>query len=84
MNQQTPKEKANQILNNMNGGKVELDFFDKELVKPFKGYPLDDLKRKAMIVVEEVLDEVPMYTGNLNRAWAFWDEVGTQIKSIGN
>lgn len=38
-----------------------------------------EAKQCALIAVDEILKVIPMYTGNLNPKWKFWDEVRTII-----
>ena len=36
----------------------------------------------AKIAVEEILKVIPMYVGNLNPQWKFWDEVKTELNKL--
>ena len=39
-------------------------------------------KQCALICCEEILKEIPMYTGNLNPNWNFWQEVKEEITKL--
>lgn len=36
----------------------------------------------AIICVEEMLNIIPMYVGNLNPAWKEWDEIRKELKLL--
>ena len=36
-------------------------------------------KKCALITVNEILAAIPMYTGNLNPKWKFWNEVKLEL-----
>lgn len=36
-------------------------------------------KKCALITVNEILQNLPMYTGNLNPKWSFWNEVRLEL-----
>ena len=46
------------------------------------GIPFETAKQCALIAVEEILKAVPMYTGNLNPTWEFWNQVKTEIEKL--
>lgn len=39
-------------------------------------------KKCALICVEETIAEIPMYTGNLNPKWSFWNDVKQELEKI--
>jgi hypothetical protein len=32
------------------------------------------------MAVEEILSTIPMYTGNINPSWSYWDEVKEELE----
>lgn len=36
----------------------------------------------ALICVEEILQAIPMYTGNLNPTWKYWNEVKEELLKL--
>lgn len=36
-------------------------------------------RKCALITVNEILADIPMYTGNLNPKWSFWNEVRLEL-----
>ncbi len=38
--------------------------------------------KHALITIDEVLKEVPMYTGNLNKKWKYWNDVKMEIEKL--
>ena len=34
----------------------------------------------AMIAVDEILKAIPMYTGNLNQTWKYYNEVKSELE----
>ena len=36
----------------------------------------------ALIAVDEIIKVIPMYTGNLNETWRFWQEVKQEINNL--
>ena len=36
-------------------------------------------KKCALITANEILQNLPMYTGNLNPKWSFWNEVRLEL-----
>lgn len=71
------KEKAIAIMNKMNNGVITEDMW-----LSCSDYAKSDLKRKCLIVVDEVLAEIPMYTGELNPKWVYWAEVKSFINDF--
>lgn len=68
----------------------------KELIRRFR-YGLDEMKplnknsphvdqllaeKCAIIATEEVLKAIPMYTGNLNPKWKYWNDVKEEIEKL--
>ena len=43
---------------------------------------LVDAKQCASICVEEILKAIPMYTGNLNPTWKYWNEVKQELLKL--
>ncbi|PCJ57947.1 MAG: hypothetical protein COA65_08790 [Rhodospirillaceae bacterium] len=39
----------------------------------------ESAKQCALIAVEEIIKVVPMYTGNLNPNWKYWEKVKDEI-----
>lgn len=39
-------------------------------------------KQCALITVDEILSVIPMYTGNLNPKWKYWQEVKQEIQKL--
>ena len=63
----------------------------KELIKKFglkfpmaspDNFICKQAKECALIATNEVIDNIPMYTGNLNPKWKFWDDVRTVLNAL--
>ena len=39
-------------------------------------------KECAIIVVDQIIKEIPMYTGNLNPKWEYWQAVKDEINKL--
>lgn len=39
-------------------------------------------KERTKEELDILLDEIPMYQGNLNPNWKYWDEVRTELKNL--
>jgi hypothetical protein len=53
------------------------------LLKESKGYyDLPNAIQCALIAVAEILKETPMYTGNLNPKWVYWNRVMDEIEKL--
>lgn len=42
----------------------------------------DNAKECCLILCDEILKEIPMYTGNLNPKWKFWNDVKEEINKL--
>lgn len=70
------KKTAKNILNRMNGQIISEDEW-----KSCSDYARSDLKRKAMIVVKEMMSEHSCYTLNDSR-WAYWAQVEIELNAL--
>lgn len=72
----TPEEKAIDLVQKFEG----------LVPKPFDGERnirlSDSVKLRSLICCNEVLKALPMYTGNLNPTWKYWDDVKKIIQSF--
>lgn len=77
-----PKEKATELIEKF-----------KDMVNPYIGSGMlsnthDDnailwqSKKCALVVANELLANTPMYEGNLNPRWKFWNDVKSEIESM--
>lgn len=41
-----------------------------------------DAKKCALVCVNEIMKEVPMYTGELNPRWKYWSDVKEEIQKL--
>ena len=83
----TPKEKAIFILNRINGAKITVT----EWVSA-SDYAKSDLKRKANVVVDEIIEALKITTGHCDlrridanevvKDFQFWKEVKQEIERI--
>lgn len=64
----TPKEKAKELVHKYWNSQKNMTY--KMAIKC------------ALIAVDEIIEEVPMYTGNLNPKWKYWNEVKTEITKL--
>lgn len=64
-----PKEKASELVDK---------FIHLTPLKEWNAYA----KLCAKIAANEVLEATPMYTGNLNPKWKYWDEVKQEIEKL--
>ncbi len=70
---ETPKEKAQSLFakfQNIESERYPLGMAD------------DDAYECAKIAVEEIISVIPMYIGNLNPKWKFWDDVKTELNKL--
>lgn len=70
------KKTAQNLLNRMNGQVVTKEEWEK-----CSDYARADLKRKAMIVVKEMMSEHSCYTLNDGR-WAYWAQVEIELNAL--
>ena len=69
----TPKEKANELIEEY----LSLnDNFNKPIITDEQ-----DAVKCAIVAVDEILKAIPMYTGNLNPTWKFYNEVKQQLEN---
>jgi len=56
----------------------------KQLIEDFQHYTPNFIsaKRCAIILAQEVQDNTPMYTGNLNPNWKFWEDVKKELDKL--
>jgi hypothetical protein len=40
---------------------------------------MDESRKCAIILAEEIISLTPMYTGNLNRQWQYWTDVRHEL-----
>jgi len=52
-----------------------------ELMSIFKGIAKthNDIKKGVLILVEEIINAIPMYIGHINPKWEFWQQVKQQV-----
>ena len=68
-----PKEKANELIEEY----LSLnDNFNKPIITDEQ-----DAVKCAIVAVDEILKAIPMYTGNLNPTWKFYNEVKQQLEN---
>ena len=70
-----PKEKATELIEQF----CTLDEYDAVNDIPIYTH---NTKQCALICCEEILKEIPMYTGNLNPKWKYWQEVKEEITKL--
>lgn len=70
----TPEEKAQQLIMKF----VVLTWTDAHGWQP----DYVETKRICQLVCDEVLGAIPMYTGNLNPKWKYWNEVKQSIEIL--
>lgn len=70
---ETPKEKAISLVQK---------YRQIELLKDFDGMDEELAIECAKIVANEVIKSVPMYVGNLNPQWKFWDDVKNELEKL--
>lgn len=68
----TPEEKAKEIRNK----------FSNQIVMANASEWSEPSKQCALIAVDEILKAIPMYTGNLNPTWKYWDDVRKEIGKL--
>ena len=68
-NKMTPKEKAKELVDKFS------DLEDGEMY-------IGKAKQCALIAVELMLEETPMYTGLLNPKWIFWNRVMDELEKL--
>jgi len=72
----TPKEKANELIEKF----LSLnDIFNKPIITDEQ-----DAVKCAIIAVDEILNAIPMYTGNLNQTWKYYNEVKSELEKLKN
>ena len=56
----------------------------KQLIEDFQHYTPNFMsaKRCAINCAQEILNELPMYTGNLNPKWKYWSDVKNKITAL--
>ena len=79
----TPKEKANELIDKFMLYSVKKTEISKETMQYEFSYKI---KRElaiecAIVAVDEILKAIPMYTGNLNPTWKFYNEVKQQLEN---
>jgi len=74
----SPKEKSNDLLNKMNNQLIEQDDWDNLL-----HYAKRDLKRKCLIVVDEMLSLGSMVGNDLSDTfYIYWQEVKNELLKL--
>ena len=68
----SPKDKARELVNK----------FYKLQIKNRKNPNWEDAVEQAEFLCDQVLSVIPMYTGNLNPKWKFWDETKNQLLKL--
>jgi hypothetical protein len=43
---------------------------------------LFDAKQCALVCIKEILQVIPMYIGNLNPTWKYWNEVKEELLKL--
>lgn len=82
----TPKQKAKTLLFIINGSNINLEEFDKQF-NSASNYAKKDLKRKALIVVDEILNNFGLKSDGKNfytssEAISFYEEVKKEIEKL--
>lgn len=73
----TPEEKAKELTNNFINNVIwQLEDDTTTFLI------LHEAKQCALICIDEVLENIPMYTGNLNPKWKFFNDVKEEIKKM--
>ena len=70
---ETPKDKAVQLFNKY------FNLFAVDLENTISKYEAAEC---AKIAVEEIIKVIPMYVGNLNPLWKYWDNVRTELNKL--
>lgn len=39
-------------------------------------------RKAAIIAVQEIIKVIPMYTGNINPDWQFWNDVKSELEKL--
>lgn len=71
----TPKEKALDLISKMNC----------EWNNPDDLAPIPDHEKSihcALITVEEIIKDIPMYLGNINPKYVYWAEVKKELENL--
>ena len=78
----TPKEKANELIEKFKpnvycyyGSGMLSNTYDDDTAVYYS-------KQCAIIAVDEILKAIPMYTGNLNQTWKYYNEVKTELEKL--
>ena len=71
----TPQEKANELMARMNGQIITKEIWDKA-----SDYAKQDLKRKALIVVDEIFELIKGQ--DFLALERYWNEVKTEINNL--
>lgn len=73
---ETPKEKAQSLVEKFKAVRVFEDITG--------GFPLDDTEAVncAKIAVEEILNDIPDYLGNINPKRFYWEEVLYELNKL--
>ena len=80
---ETPKEKVIDLLSKINNEEITPEIWNE-----YSEYAKKDLKRKAYIVVSEILDSIPSrvywrtYDDETPSAITFWQEVKTELNKL--
>ncbi len=77
----TPKQKAEELIEKYR--LLKIDVYDSEngrysLTNMF----FDDAKVCAEIAVDEIINDIPMYLGNLNPKWYYWNQVKQELEKM--
>lgn len=91
----TPKEKASELINKlysimMNdqppGSKEYAAMLDlagfAKFISEKTFHIMNQAKECSLLHVDEILKEIPMYTGNLNPRWKFWNDVKDELNKM--
>ena len=57
------------------------DQLEKEITDAGCGLTYYEIVKLSIVTAKTVLENVPMYTGDLNPKWKLWDSVITELKS---
>lgn len=80
----TPEEKAKDLFNKM----LEHCWYNTfptdryGVSRKVTTYRDNEAKQCALIATNEIIENIPMYTGNLNPKWKYWDDVRTALNAI--
>lgn len=75
----TPKQKAADLVDKfLDHAWADLELKGDEYSKSLR----DSAKQCAIIHVDEILKEIPMYIGNLNPRWKFYNDVKDELQKI--